>query len=247
MRARIVAPLVAAIIGITGGAVTALVMDSESAKDPETPTTIEDPLGLGIPLVELDCDPRAGILILGFGDSAPALLAAKADNPTGEPSYLETAKSCDTVYGPERQENQPTYAVFLGPFDNLIDPCELRMDPNRRGDFVTKLQSGNSDSVKCICVLPDSAARPELSLGMQQSDEDTVWVRNLQSMLVDAAERKGHEEDFPRSWLTGTYDQRTADRIAEIQDGSGVASDRGVVDDRTWGLIASRLCGIYNF
>lgn len=242
MRARLLAPLVAAVVGIVAGTTTALVTVDSPDRTTDEPEAITDPLGLRIPLVRLDCSPGSGILILGFGDSAPALLAAKAENPSGDPSYLETSRSCDTVYGPERRQVQPKYAVFLGPYDGLEEPCRLRMDPVRRGDFVTNLQSGNTDSVKCVCVLPDSADRPTLEVGMAASDADAVWTRSLQGMLSDA-----DPERFPRAWITGTYDQRTADRISEFQETSRVKSERGVVDDDTWGLLTTRLCDNYDF
>ena len=242
MRARVAAPLVAALVGIAAGTTTALVTGPSTDGGPDGPAAVTDPLGLNMPLVRLECAPGRGILILGFGDTAPALRAAKADNPDGEPRYLETARSCDTIYGPERQAQPPTYAVFLGPYDDLVEPCRKRMDPDRRGDFVTHLQSGNTDTVKCVCVLPDSADRPDLEVGMDASDEDAVWVRSLQGMLADA-----DEDRFPGTWITGDYDQRTADRVIEFQDSSRVDSERGVVDDDTWGLLTTRLCDNYDF
>ena len=48
-----------------------------------------------------------------------------------------------------------------------------------------------------------------------------MWIRSLQGMLVDA-----DEERFPRKWVTGTYDQRTAGRIIEYQETSAVRSTR---------------------
>jgi hypothetical protein len=241
MRSRVVAPLVSALVGIAAGMTTALVTVDSSDRTTDEPE-VADPLGLRIPLVRLDCSPGSGILILGFGDSAPALLAAKAENPSGSPSYLETSRSCDTIYGPERKQEPPKYAIFLGPYDDLATPCRLRMDPVRRGDFVTHLQSGNTDSVKCVCVLPPSADRPTLRVGMPESDDAAVWIRSLQGMLSDA-----DPERFPRTWITGLYDQRTADRIIEFQETSRVKSERGVVDDDTWGLLTTRLCDNYDF
>ena len=243
MRASIVAPLVAALVGIVAGTTTALVTVESATEKKDDPTAeVRDPLGLNIPLVRLDCSVGSGILILGFGDTAPALRAAVAENPGGEPRYLETGESCDTIYGPERKQEPPTYAVFLGPYDNLVDPCRLRMDPVRRGDFVTHLQSGNTDSVKCVCVLPPSADRPTLRVGMPESDEAAVWIRSLQGMLRDADEKR-----FPPSWITGIYDQRTADRVIEFQETSRVKSEPGEVDDDTWGLLTTRLCDNYDF
>jgi hypothetical protein len=242
MRARVLAPLIAAAVGMAAGTTTALVTVDATSGDPQEPTSFADPLGLRIPLVELECAPGQGVLVLGFGDSSPALRAAVAENPGGDPRYLETAASCDTIYGPERREEPPRYAVFLGPFDGLVEPCTLRMDPVRRGDFVTALRSGNRQSVKCVCVLPDSAGRPSLRVGMPESDADAVWIRSLQGMLVDA-----NDKQFPRDWITGTYDRRTADRVAEYQGSSQVKSERGVVDDATWGLLTTRLCRNYDF
>ena len=239
MRARIVAPLVAAVIGIAGGTVTAIA--TVDSPDDGPATTVDDPLGLGIPLVNLDCAPGDGILILGTGDTSGALFAAKAENPSGDPRYLATAESCDTVYGPERFDPDD-YVVYLGPFDGLVEPCTMRMDPDRRGDFVTALQAGNTDSVKCVCVLPPSADRPTLRVGMEATDANAVWVRSLQGMFVDA-----DEELSRREFITGVYDQRTADRVIEFQEASNNRFERGVVDDRTWGLLTGKLCPKYDF
>jgi hypothetical protein len=240
MRARVAAPLVAALLGITGGTVTALVAGADGKGTGEP--AIEDPLGLGIPLVRLECSPGKGILVLGFGDTRPPLQAAQAGNPAGHPSYLETEESCPTIYGSARKEQQPRYAVFLGPFDDLVEPCTLRMDPARRGDFVTALRSGNSDTVKCVCVLPDSADRPTLRVGMTPTEGNAVWVRSVQGMLSDA-----DDDRFPPAWVTGVYDRRTADRVADIQATSRSGSDPGVVDDDTWALLTTRLCDNYDF
>lgn len=239
MRARIVAPVVAALLGITGGAVAAIV--TTDANRPDTPTTIEDPLGLGIPLVRLECNPAQGVLVLGFGDSGPALRTAIKANPDGEPSYLATDDSCDTIYGPERRPDPPDYAVILGPYDDLAEPCLLRMDPARRGDFVTALKSGNAMTVKCVCVLPDTAG-PTLSVGMVPTDANRVWVRSLQGMFNDVL-----DDDFPQTWVTGEYDERTAAVVRDYQESSFVPSPSGVVDEDTWELLADRICDNYDF
>jgi hypothetical protein len=244
VRARVAAPLVAALLGIAGGTVTALVTEAEDT-EPEAPVAAEDPLGLGIPFVELECAPEHGVLVLGFGDTRPALKVAINENPDGDPSYLDTRESCDTIYGPERRNTQPRYAVVLGPYDDLDAPCLLRMNPVRRGDFVTALRSGNAMTVKCVCVLGDVAERPELRVGMVSTDANAVWVRSLQGMLADVD--KGKADGFQEAWVTGTYDQRTADRVRVFQGSSNGRSEPGVVDDDTWGLLKQRICGRYDF
>ena len=56
MRARVVAPLVAAVLGIGGGVATALVVAAATTRPP--PSTYNDPLHLDIALVDLDCSGR---------------------------------------------------------------------------------------------------------------------------------------------------------------------------------------------
>lgn len=239
MRARIVAPLVAAVLGITGGAVTAVLTDADDGRPDPSDTSLEDPLGLGIPMVTLECRPGRGVLILGYGDTSGRLVAAIADNRDLDVRYVDTARSCDTNFGPERLA-KPDYAVISGPYDDLDEPCTLRMTPEHRADFVTNLRDGNEISVKCVCVLPETAA-PELTPGMTADDTEAVWIRSLQGMLHDL-----DPERFPQNGTTGIYDEATETRIRELQSTSTVAPD-GVVDTATWNLVRRRTCATYDF
>lgn len=238
MRAQVLAPLVAALVGIAAGTTTALVTGAASDGEPDTPTTINDPLGLGIPLVRYECTGE-GLLVLGFGDTSGALREAKAGHDDLDLSYLETADSCDTNFGPERLVTKPTYAVVAGPYPaDLEQPCALRMTPEYRGDFVTALRDGNEISVKCVCVL-DASAAPVLRPGMTATDADTVWIRSLQQILVD-------REKLTKKQVTGKYDQRTEAAIRDYQTGSTATVD-GIVDEDTWTLVKRRTCRHYDF
>lgn len=240
MRARVAAPLVAALVGIAAGTSTALMTGPEDPAE-DGPAAIEDPLGLGIPEVRLDCAPGKGVLVLGFGDTSPPLRAAVAANAAEDLTYVDVAGSCDTTFGPERQEQAPAYAVVLGPYDDLVEPCTVRMEPEHRGDFVTHLQDGNEISVKCVCVLPHTSG-PDLRLGMAASRADAVWIRSLQGMLSDV-----DDETFPKKWITGVYDERTESRVRDYQEVSNVSSPPGVVDQDTWRLLQTRICPRYDF
>ena len=66
MRARVVAPVVAAVLGIGGGVATAIVV---SADDERGTTSFSDPLHLGIPLVDQSCSGES-ILVVGYGNGA---------------------------------------------------------------------------------------------------------------------------------------------------------------------------------
>jgi hypothetical protein len=245
VRTRVVAPLVAAIIGIACGGVTALVMDTEPDR-PDVPTTIEDPLALDIPMIRVDCAANHGLLVLGYGDTSASLRAAMGEHPDEDLRYVDVAQSCDTVFAPERLD-PPAYALVLGPFPDLTEPCRIRMTEEFSTGFVTHLRAGNQISVKCVCVLPKTAG-PELRLGMDEDVDDVVWVRGLQNMFVDAdAEHPETDDVFLKDWVTGTYDVHTEARVRRYQERSSVVSEPGVVDAATWQIIKSRACKIYDF
>ncbi|WP_460710682.1 peptidoglycan-binding domain-containing protein [Nocardioides dilutus] len=229
------------LVGVVAGTTTALVTVDASTGDREEqrdgPGTVGDPLSLGIPLVGYECTGE-GLLVLGYGDTSGSLREGMAGNQDLGLSYLETAESCDTNFGPERLETKPTYAVVSGPYSDLDEPCLLRMTPEHRGDFVTALRDGNEISVKCVCVL-DASAAPVLRPGMTASDEDAVWIRSLQQMLVD-------REDLTKEQVTGVYDQRTETRVRAIQSTTAMPVT-GVMDEQTWRLFKRRTCGLYDF
>jgi hypothetical protein len=239
MRARVVAPLVAAVLGIGGGVATAVVV---SAHDEPSTTAYSDPLHLDIPLVDQDCSGDS-LLVVGYGNSVAPLGTAVADNGREGVRYLRSDHSCATVLGPEGAET-PAYAVYLGPYPNLQEPCEQRMTPEHRADFVTVLRSGNQTLVKCPCALPVSAAPDDLRPGMTTfTPEQTVWIRALQSMLNDYDAKK-----FPRSNITGKYDAATVARVTEIQhEQSGVPVTDGELDQATWRILTDRICRIYDY
>jgi hypothetical protein len=236
VRVRLVAPLVAAVLGIGGGVATALVMSDDERTGP----TASDPLRLGIPLVDQDCSGES-VLVVGYGNTVAPLSSAVANTDKDGLRYLSTDRSCDTVLGPERKPT-PAYVVYRGPYDSRSEPCEIRMSGQESGSFVTVLRSGNEQLVKCPCEVPASLA-PRLTLGMEADQSETLWIRGLQAMFNDDA-----PEAFPHDAITGDYDEPTADRVAHFQDDApGKVTTRGVVDATTWGILTDRLCRNYDY
>ena len=235
MRARVIALLVAAVLGICGGVATALVVADQDGEP-----SVSDPLNLGIPLENQDCTGDS-LLVIGYGDTVAPLSSAVANSDHTGLRYLSTADSCDTVLGPE-QKPTPQYVVYRGPYSSRSEPCEIRMSGADAGSFVTVLRSGNEQLVKCPCEIPGNQA-PRLSVGMDADQSDRNWIRGLQAMLFDDA-----PVQFPHAAITGVYDQRTADRVAVFQDDApGKQTVRGVVDATTWGILTGRLCRHYNY
>lgn len=252
MRARVVAPLVAAILGIAGGVTTALV-GPDDGRDPVTgPTTgptdgqtdpsdpaAPDPLGLRIPLTNLDCTGQS-ILIVGYGDGRPPLASAVANSSSQQLSYLESAESCQTVLGPE-DKDRPKYVVYAGPYDDPRDPCETRMSGEEPGSFVARLREGNTQLVKCLCEIPGAEA-VRLYPGMDVDAPAKLWIRGLQVMFA-----YDDPDGFPQE-ATGEYDEPTQARVIRFQDNApGKATVPGVVDQVTWGILTDRLCRNYDY
>ena len=237
MRARVIAPLVAAVLGIGGGVATAIVVPAED--EPGT-TAISDPLHLGIPLVDQDCSGES-LLVIGYGDTVAPLSTALANSSQEGLRYLGSEGSCATMLGPERKA-APAYVVYGGPYDNRREPCEIRMSGDESGSFVTVLRSGNQQLVKCPCEIPGSAA-PRLFTGMRPDQSAALWIRGLQAMFND-----DDPTVFPHSAITGQYDQRTSDQVAAFQDRApGKVTERGTVDEVTWGILTDRLCRNYDY
>lgn len=238
MRARVVAPLVAAVLGIGGGVATALAVPDDDGEEPTS--TVSDPLRLGIPLVDQDCT-RESLLVIGYGDTVAPLSSAIANSSEKGLRYLRSEESCATILGPERKA-APAYVVYSGPYDDRREPCEIRMSGVESGSFVTVLRSGNQQLVKCPCEIPSSTA-PRLFIGMRPDQSGALWIRGLQAMFND-----DDPQVFPHSAITGQYDQRTSDVVATFQDHApGKVTERGTVDEVTWGILTDRLCRNYDY
>jgi hypothetical protein len=237
MRARVVALLVAAVLGIGGGVATAIVASPDD--EPGT-TSFSDPLHLGIPLVDRDCSGES-LLVIGYGDTVAPLSIAVANSSTEGLRYLHSDESCDTVLGPEGKP-APEYVVYRGPYDSRSEPCRIRMSGAESGSFVTVLRSGNEQLVKCPCEIPSNEA-PRLFLDMDPDQEETLWIRGLQAMFRD-----DDPIAFPRTAISGDYDQTTSDRVAFYQDDApGKVTEHGTVDATTWSLLTDRLCRNYDY
>ncbi|MDX6372683.1 MAG: hypothetical protein QOD98_1671 [Nocardioidaceae bacterium] len=237
MRARVIAPLVAAVLGIGGGVATALVMPGD---DHGRPATSSDPLHLGIPLVDQDCSGKS-LLVIGYGETVAPLSSAIANSSEKALRYLRSDASCATTLGPV-DKAAPEYVVYSGPYDDRREPCEVRMSGAESGSFVTVLRSGNQQLVKCPCEIPGSAA-PRLFLGMDPDQSEALWIRGLQAMFND-----DDPTTLPHTAITGKYDQRTSDLVAGFQDHApGKVTERGTVEEVTWGILTDRLCRNYDY
>lgn len=228
---RVAALLVALLLGGTAG-VTASVFVAEQ----RTTGTSVDPLDLGADLVNLDCTDET-LLLVGHGNTSPALRTAVVENPGAR--YLETARSCPTLYVPVDWA-VPRYLVYLGPFPTPGAACARRMTEQHKGDNVIRLREGNQTYVKCPCEL-SAATFPVLSPGMGVPDTlEGMWIRQLQGMLVDL----GRLPDEGKT--SGLYDAETVAVVKAIQTGDRVVAD-GVVDAAVWTSIRDRACRTYDY
>jgi hypothetical protein len=229
--------VLAALVGIAGGVMTAIV--APGASDPGSgPAEVNDPLRLGIPQVSLSSCTDEAVLVLGVGDSAAALTPIVSDAGDDGARYLRTDESCETLWAPGDEE--PLYVVYRGPYDSEAEPCRQALDGDE--GTVTNLSSGNETFVQCACVLPTA----ELE-GIVPPDPDAVdqvpapiaWVQVLQSMLSDL--------EGPDVEVNGVYDDATIQRVRDFQRSRSILPADGKVGVRTWGELRDQLCGTYDF
>ncbi|MEV7429576.1 hypothetical protein AB0N29_08140 [Nocardioides sp. NPDC092400] len=243
MRGRLVALLLAAVLGAGGGAATALLDplggdDGDGGTGGTGASAARDPLHLGVPQVDQACTGEA-LLVVAVGDTPTALRGAVADHGT-DVRYLRVDDSCDTEWSLDEERPTPTWAAYLGPYDDLAEPCAARMTLDHKGDGVTVLTPGTDDLVRCVCVLP-TTGMPQLTLGGPLDPELGIWVRALQGMLVDLDPTR-----FPEERVTGRYDEATAARMEPLQAYHDIEPG-SPVDESSWRAVRDRVCGSYGF
>jgi hypothetical protein len=207
------------------------------------PTAFADPLNLGIPYQNQSCTGKSLILV-GSGGAISALSSAIQDNTGSSVRYLRTDRSCPTawVYQPTNETQKkadPTWVVYLGPFDHRDDACTIRMTAEHKGDFVTALRRGNSDMLQCACYFP-LAKIPTLTPGMTNTAVTSIWIRQLQQMLVDIGQ-------LPKATkIDGFYNVGSAtERAVQNEQTARSLNANGIVDSETWQLIKTRACAGY--
>lgn len=238
----------AALVGLVAGVFVALQTtagaDGPGGAGPGDPSPsasstldpVDDPLRVDAPLVNLRCNGQT-ILVVGTGNTVGAIIEAVSSNT--EVSYLETAKSCPTLYQPEGQST-PRWVAYMGPFDSLSEPCSLRMSIDHKRDSVTSLKEGLESHVQCLCVLKPETF-PDLAVGMVADTRDGIYIRSLQQALVDLGLIRTED-------ITGSYDQHTADMVERIQRLNALGADLyGTVEILTWRAIRDRACIRYDF
>ena len=218
----------AAVLGISGGAITAFV-----ARDDEPPP--QDPLGLGVPLVDLDCTGEA-IMIVGRGNKAADLRNSVVDFDGAR--YLEPAESCPTFY-PLFEGEPARYAVYLADYPSIEAACEVRMSNDHKGDIVTVLDAEATDPVMCPCEL-DRAELPEIGgEGEDVTTESFMWTYMFQSMLADAGYLTSKQ-------VNGEFDKTTFDATRVLQTDTLLPA-LGKVTTDTWVQLRDKACKTYQY
>lgn len=244
-----IALLTSALVGVAAGASVGMMTSRAGVGRAAGPTstrtsssakpTSQDPLQLGAELENLPCTGQT-ILVIGWGDrDERGALTNAVSSTSGDARYLETRRSCDTLYAATRRPT-PDYAAYLGPFDSIAEPCSLRMSIDHARDEVTTLKAGVRIHVQCLCVLrPDEF--PILAVGMHPDTRDGIYIRALQRLLADIGRN-------PRRRLTGRYDTMTRAMVVPLQRLNALDPRvYGIVEQQTWRLLRDRACITYDF
>jgi peptidoglycan hydrolase-like protein with peptidoglycan-binding domain len=221
----LLAVAVSAVLGVALGIGGGLVLDRGS-------DTVEDPLSLGVPMVNQSC---TGEFLLAIGKGGLTTLAnALSSNPSGH--YLDTQGSCRTAWTDSARPT-PRWVAYLGPYESGARACEDRMTADHKGSTVTQLKSGTPDTLHCVCYL-DFRSMPTLRTGMAAGTTDGMWTRALQNMLVDLGLAKKDD-------TTGVYDLTTAAHVRQLQRDNNIGAT-GVVHADTWQALKGEACPLYD-
>lgn len=193
----------------------------------------EDPLGLGIPLVNQGCSGES-VIVIASGSQDFAFSDVLAAEP-GSARYLATDRSCPTAWSQNGRKAEP-YAAYQGPYSSLAEACAERMTVAHRGDFVTVLRPGDTQPVQCLCKL-SYRSNPVLRPGAEESTLKAMYIYALQDLLA-------HLGRLPADHRTGHYDQQTIDAVKQYQHDTAVPAN-GVVNPPTWHSIVTRACKRY--
>jgi hypothetical protein len=207
------------------------------------PTTFADPLNLGVRFQNQPCDGKS-LVMVGWGPAAPPLSRAVNGNTPGSVRYLKADQSCRTAwrYQPTNETHtlaDPTWVAYLGPFDTRDEACAIRMTAEQKGDFVTRLNQGNTDMVQCACYFP-LTRMPTLRPGMTNTAETSIWIRQLQQMLVDIGQ-------LPKAgMIDGYYNVGSAtERAVQNEQTARSLNANGIVNIDTWRQVTKSACAGY--
>jgi len=88
---------VAARLGAGAGVAAALVVSDEQPVTSES--SYNDPLRVGVPLVDLECTGDS-VIVLGYGETVAPLRSAVVNNAGETVRYLRSDDSCPNLWGP---------------------------------------------------------------------------------------------------------------------------------------------------
>lgn len=240
-RARLVALLLALLLG-AGGGVTAALVAADDGRVAQA-----DPLGLGIPYADLDCTGEP-VLVVASGDSAGALRPAIVNSTAREEvRYLDAEKSCTARWVAERSNATPRWVAYIGPGDSQ-ELCERRMSAEHRGDNVTFLRAGSQHRAECLCEVRLEKA-PVLRPGTVSEGATVIWIRALQNMfaMYDASRGRTEPPALTEDDMSGFYDRRTIARVKAYEVMQNESDVDGTMTTFLWERLADSACGLVDY
>lgn len=222
----LLAVVAAAVLGLACGIGAGLALDRGSG-------TFADPLKLGFPYRNQSCSGKV-LLTVARGAGAPQLGRASTNDRERPDGYLDTHRSCRTVWD-DHPPPPPRYVAYLGPFKDRPTACDAEFRRGRAGGIVTVLRQDTTDTVHCLCFVDLPA--PTLHPGVSSEGTNGVWIRQLQHLLIDMG--RATQTDY-----TGSYDVTTVTKIRKFQADHRLGAT-GVVDAGTWSSLLFQGCRLY--
>lgn len=236
---RLAVVLMAAVVGLAAGAATALMNRASDTPVVAVEPTVEDPLGLGLDMVNVQCASDFEVpvlLVVGWGNADTNFSTSVADWPGAR--YLETSRSCPAAW-PSDSAKTPQYIAYLSQFATPATACEAKMQGSHKNDYVTRMRATSEEPVPCACVM-DRATLPAIGEGQPVSTESGMWTSLYQQMLA-----KARLLDLARV-EDGSFDKPTINATYTLQSDNAL-SPTGIVDADTWRELSNKSCSRFKF
>lgn len=190
------------------------------------PTTgTRDPLGLGVPLVNMGCTGEYVVVLASSGTPRAYVSTLAPTVAVPAARYLTTQDSCSSFV--QQIDGRRIYASYIGPFPDLLSACSALEAAGVTGSYARWLDAGVESRSVCAC--RPEVARPRVSRILDQEVVNSMRARAVSDAQVLLA-RAGYND---QNAFGGVFGELTDSWVRDFQRDVGLRAT-GVITPSTW-------------